>query len=100
MPGASPTQRTDFRDLAFRIAPDRLRAALTSLLHGLRELRHSDDPTALVDEVADVLRARLGPTERGWLLFAAAQAAEPDHLDALAADVARDILGSYREVAA
>ena len=75
------------RDLAFKLAPERTKAAAVTLLHGLAELRYGGDPTELVDEVADVLCARLDPTERGWLLMTAAKAAEPANLDALAVAV-------------
>ena len=92
--------RRDPRDLALMAAPDRLKGALVSILAGLRELRQDDDPVGLWDEVALVLRRRLGPTERGFLLMTAAQAAEPADLDALAMRVAADVMASYQGRAA
>ena len=77
----------DPRDIALRLASDRLKGALGSIQHGLRELRETDDPAGLVDDIATILRRRLGPTERGWLLITAAQAANPADLEALAVAV-------------
>jgi hypothetical protein len=77
----------DKRDPALTLAPDHIKAVLVSLAYSLAELRHSGDLAEVVDGLADVFRHRLDREQRGLMLVASAQAAEPADLEALAEDV-------------
>ena len=79
--------KPDERDLALTLAPDHMKAVLVALAHGLAEFRRGADLAELVDGLADVFRYRLDRQQRGLMLMASAQAAEPADLEALAEDV-------------
>ena len=57
---------------------DRIDTVLTCVGHALRESRHNDR-TILSEDLSLILRNRLGPTERAFLLACAVKSAEsPD----------------------
>lgn len=62
----------------------RFKAALVSVAYSAVDMHQGGDPIELADAAADILRDHLNREERGWLLMATAQAAEPIDLEALA----------------
>ena len=72
------------------VAPDRLERVLAHTGYCLREIRHTARPGALSGDLALIWRRHLGPVERCLLLATAAQAADPEDLDALLTAVQRD----------
>lgn len=89
-------RRSSISVSALGLAPGRHQRVLAVTLHGLYELRRTDQCGALSGDVAKAWARHLGPIERHFLLAVAAQAAACNDLRTLSEIVVKTAAGSDR----